>query len=47
MPSSVGEGEGLAVVPFSVLGAAGRRDVAGEAESVSLAGPGPQPAGER
>ncbi len=43
----VGEGQRLAVVPFSVLGAAGRRDVTGEAEGVGLAGPSPQPAGER
>ena len=42
-----GEGQGLAVVAFSVLGAAGRRDVTGEAEGVGLAGPSPQPAGER
>ena len=47
MPSSLGEGQRLAVVAVSVLGAAGRRDVTGEAEGVGLACPRPQPAGER
>jgi hypothetical protein len=37
----------LAVVAFSVRSAACRRDISGEAESVGLASPGPQPAGER
>src|SRR5262245_20981814 len=36
----------LAVVDFRVLGAAGQRDVAGEAEGVGLAGSSPQPASE-
>src|SRR5438552_14378919 len=42
-----GERQRLAVVAFSVLGAACRRDVTGEAEGVGLACPSPQPAGER
>ncbi len=42
-----GEGQRLAVITFSVLGAAGRRDVTGEAEGSGLAGPRPQPAAER
>jgi len=42
-----GERQRLAIVAFSVLGAACRRDVTGEAEGVGLASPSPQPAGER
>src|SRR5262249_56312733 len=43
----LGERQRLAVVAGSVLGAAGRRDVTGEAEDVSLACPSPQAPGER
>ena len=43
----VGERQRLAVIGFSVFGAACRGDVTGEAEGVDLASPGPQPAGER
>jgi hypothetical protein len=42
----VGEGQRVTVVTFSVLGAAGRRDVTDEVEGVGLAGPSPQPAAE-
>jgi hypothetical protein len=42
-----GQGQRLAVVTFGVLRVTRRRDVAGEAEGVSLACPSPQPAGER
>jgi hypothetical protein len=45
-PELGGECQRLAVVAFG-LGAAGRRNVTGEAEGVGLAGPGPQAAGER
>jgi hypothetical protein len=34
-----GERQGFAVVAFSVLGAAARRDITGEAEGVGLASP--------
>jgi hypothetical protein len=37
----LGEGQRLAVVAFSILGAACRRDVSGEAEGVALASPSP------
>ena len=43
----VGECQRLAVVAFSVLGAACRRDVTDEAEGVGFASPSSQPAGER
>ena len=42
-----GERQRVMVVGFGVHGAAGRRDVTGEAEGVGLASPRPQPAGER
>src|SRR5438552_6187374 len=42
-----GERQRLAVVAFSVLGAACRRDITGEAEGVGLACPRPLAAGER
>jgi hypothetical protein len=42
-----GECQRLAVVAVSVLGAARRRNVTGEAERVGLASPSPQSAGER
>ena len=42
----VGECQRLTVVTLSVLGAACRRDVTGEAEGVGFASPSPQPAGE-
>jgi hypothetical protein len=46
-PAWLGERQRLTVVAFSLVGAACRRDVAGEAEGVSLASPSPHPAGER
>ena len=47
MPRSVARARRLPVVTFSVLGAAGRRDVTGEVEGVGLASPSPQSAAER
>src|SRR4030095_11319896 len=41
------ESHRVAVVPFSILGTARRRDITGEAEGVGLASPRPQPAGGR
>src|SRR5262249_5932451 len=43
----VGQLERVSVVAGSVLGAAGRRDVTGQAEGVGLACARPEPAGER
>src|SRR5262245_54576569 len=46
-PQLNGERQRLAVVGFDILGTTGRRDLAREVQSVSLAGPSPQLPAER